>query len=147
MSEYILEVEHLKQYFPIRTGLFATTPLKAVDDVSFTVENGEYIGLVGHTGSGKSTIAKAILGNENKVKFDSEKVNKLLCTGKEIAEILVPLKLDNSTYEACLLLPFLRENYVFNEDALKVAKADTDRLLSLFSELEFESLFIFYLFP
>ncbi|MBQ0017231.1 MAG: bifunctional (p)ppGpp synthetase/guanosine-3',5'-bis(diphosphate) 3'-pyrophosphohydrolase, partial [Clostridiales bacterium] len=60
-----------------------------------------------------------VFDDENNVKFDSEKVSKMLNTGKEIAEILVPLKLDNSTYEACLILPFLRENYVFNEEILK----------------------------
>ena len=35
MSEYLLEVEHLKQYFPVRTGFSKTVPLKAVDDEEF----------------------------------------------------------------------------------------------------------------
>ena len=46
-SEYLVEVEHLKQYFPIRTGLMKTTPLKAVDDISFAIKPGETLGLVG----------------------------------------------------------------------------------------------------
>ena len=37
MSEYILEVRDLKQYFPVRTGWFGTTPLKAVDGVTPTL--------------------------------------------------------------------------------------------------------------
>ena len=37
MSEYILEVRDLKQHFPVRTGWFGTTPLKAVDGVSFGI--------------------------------------------------------------------------------------------------------------
>ena len=41
MSEHLLEVEHLKQYFPIKTGFFTTKPLKAVDNVSFTIDHGE----------------------------------------------------------------------------------------------------------
>ncbi|HOS18385.1 MAG TPA: peptide ABC transporter substrate-binding protein, partial [Clostridia bacterium] len=44
MSKTILEVKNLKQYFPIKTGLFETTPLKAVDDVSFTIGEGETLG-------------------------------------------------------------------------------------------------------
>ena len=39
-KEPLIRVSHLKQYFPIRTGLFETTPLKAVDDISFCVNEG-----------------------------------------------------------------------------------------------------------
>ena len=41
MSETLVEVKNLKQYFPVRVGLTKTIPLKAVDDVSFTVGRGE----------------------------------------------------------------------------------------------------------
>ena len=48
MSEQpLVDVRHLKQYFPVKTGLFGTTPLKAVDDISFYVNEGETLGLVG----------------------------------------------------------------------------------------------------
>ena len=43
----LVDVRHLKEYFPINTGFFKTTPLKAVDDVSFTIKRGETLGLVG----------------------------------------------------------------------------------------------------
>ena len=61
MSEYLLEVEHLKQYFNVRSGFFKTTPLKAVDDVSFNIRPGETLGLVGESGCGKTTVGRSIL--------------------------------------------------------------------------------------
>src|ERR1700760_87405 len=59
----LLEVKNLKTYFPIRTGVFRrhTDDVRAVDDVSFTVEKGTTVGLVGESGSGKSTIGKTLL--------------------------------------------------------------------------------------
>ena len=47
MSSELLRVEHLKQYFPVKTGFGKTVPLKAVDDVSFSINEGETLGLVG----------------------------------------------------------------------------------------------------
>ena len=61
MSEALLEVKHLKQYFPIRGSFGKKLTLKAVDDVSFTVERGETLGLVGESGCGKTTVGRAIL--------------------------------------------------------------------------------------
>ena len=61
MSEYLLEVEHLKQYFPVRMGFFKKAPLKAVDDVSFQIKPGETLGLVGESGCGKTTVGRSIL--------------------------------------------------------------------------------------
>lgn len=57
----LLEVKDLKQYFPVSTGLFKTTYLKAVDGVSFSIAHGETLGLVGESGCGKSTVGRAIL--------------------------------------------------------------------------------------
>ncbi|MBQ7638104.1 MAG: ATP-binding cassette domain-containing protein [Clostridia bacterium] len=61
MSEYLLEVEHLKQYFNVRGGFFKTVQLKAVDDVSFNIRPGETLGLVGESGCGKTTVGRSIL--------------------------------------------------------------------------------------
>ncbi len=61
MSDLLLEVRDLKQYFPVRTGFWRTTPLKAVDGVSFTVNRGETLGLVGESGCGKSTVGRSVL--------------------------------------------------------------------------------------
>ena len=56
----LLEVCDLKQYFKIRSGGRSKT-LKAVDGVSFTVNQGEVLGIVGESGSGKTTVGRSIL--------------------------------------------------------------------------------------
>lgn len=57
----LLEIRNLKKYFPVKTGFFGTTPLKAVDDVSFAIKRGETLGLVGESGCGKTTVGRTIL--------------------------------------------------------------------------------------
>lgn len=60
-DDFILQVRHLKMYFPIQVGLFKTKQLKAVDDVSFEVKRGETLGVVGESGCGKTTLGRTIL--------------------------------------------------------------------------------------
>ena len=57
----IIEVKNLKEYFNINTGLFRSKPLKAVDDISFSINKGETLGLVGESGCGKTTVGRTIL--------------------------------------------------------------------------------------
>jgi ABC-type oligopeptide transport system ATPase subunit len=58
----LLEVRHLVKHFVRKQGLFARpSVVRAVDDVSFTVDEGEMFGLVGESGSGKSTTGRCIL--------------------------------------------------------------------------------------
>ena len=61
MNTPLIEVRNLKQYFPIKTGLFKTELLKAVDDGSFTIDEGETLGLVGESGCGKTTVGRSLL--------------------------------------------------------------------------------------
>ena len=76
----LVEVKHLKQYFPITTGFLKTTPLKAVDDVSFSIGRGETLGLVGESGCGKSTVGRTLLHlykpTAGEVIFDGKLVDK-----------------------------------------------------------------------
>ena len=64
MSEPLVEVRHLKQYFPVKVGFGKSIPLKAVDDISFTVGRGETLGLVGESGCGKTTAGQVIFDGE-----------------------------------------------------------------------------------
>ncbi|WP_445669847.1 ABC transporter ATP-binding protein [Paenibacillus sp. FSL R5-0810] len=63
IGKELLSVKHLKQYFPIKGGIFGRTVnvVKAVDDISFSVNEGETVSLVGESGCGKSTTGRAIL--------------------------------------------------------------------------------------
>ena len=60
-AQPIIDVRNLKEYFNINMGLFRTKPLKAVDDVSFSIKAGETLGLVGESGCGKTTVGRTIL--------------------------------------------------------------------------------------
>ena len=86
MSQPLVEVRDLKQYFPTKAGLFKTIPLKAVDGVSFTIGEGETLGLVGESGCGKTTVGRAMLRlyepTAGEVLFDGEKV-----TAKNITQM------------------------------------------------------------
>ena len=60
-ADVILKVEGLKQYFNIPKGFLGSVPLKAVDDVTFTINRGETLGLVGESGCGKTTVGRSVL--------------------------------------------------------------------------------------
>ncbi|WP_272907808.1 ABC transporter ATP-binding protein [Paenibacillus xylanexedens] len=77
----LLEVEGLKIHFPIRGGLLKREigSVKAVDDVSFSIEEGQTYGLVGESGSGKTTTGRAIIG------LNHVTDGKILFNGKNLA--------------------------------------------------------------
>ncbi len=60
-TEPLLDVRDLKEYFDITVGMFRTRPLKAVDGVSFSIDRGETLGLVGESGCGKTTVGRTVL--------------------------------------------------------------------------------------
>lgn len=62
----LIQVEHMKKYYPVKGGIVTHTVghIKAVDGVSFSIMQGEILGLVGESGSGKSTVGKQLVGLE-----------------------------------------------------------------------------------
>lgn len=77
MSEPLVEVRDLKQHFQVRSG-FKTVPLKAVDGVSFSINPGETLGLVGESGCGKTTVGRTLLRlyepTSGQILFDGQEV-------------------------------------------------------------------------
>ena len=61
MSDKFIEVEHLRQYFPAGGHGKNKKYIQAVDDVSFSINRGETLGLVGESGCGKTTTGRALL--------------------------------------------------------------------------------------
>ena len=74
----LLEVEHLRKYFPIKAGMFRKDYVQAVEDVSFYIYEGETLGIVGESGCGKTTLGRSILRlvepTSGRVLFDGETI-------------------------------------------------------------------------
>ncbi|PTY78790.1 dipeptide/oligopeptide/nickel ABC transporter ATP-binding protein [Heyndrickxia sporothermodurans] len=83
MNEPLLKIENLKKNFPIRGGVFGKKvgEVKAVDDISFVIQKGETLGLVGESGCGKSTTGRMLLRllepSEGKIIFEGNDITTL----------------------------------------------------------------------
>lgn len=82
-EDCILKVEHLKKYFPVETDFFGkvTRWLHAVEDVSFSLESGKTLGIVGESGCGKTTLGRTIL------KLYDIQGGKIYFQGKNITQL------------------------------------------------------------
>jgi oligopeptide/dipeptide ABC transporter ATP-binding protein len=93
----LLEVENLKKYFPVQKGLLSRTvgEVRAVDGVSFTINRGETLGLVGESGCGKTTVGRAILRliepTAGRVNFNGE--NLLELNGAQLRNMRASLQI------------------------------------------------------
>lgn len=83
----LLKVENLKVHFPVKRGIFSSVKahVKAVDGVSFEIEPGETVGLVGESGCGKSTLGRAIIQlirpTDGKIEFEGKDIAQLSGSG------------------------------------------------------------------
>jgi oligopeptide transport system ATP-binding protein len=94
----LLKVNNLKTYFPIRKGLLRRTigHVRAVDDISFVIAQGQTLGLVGESGCGKTTVARSLIrlvpATAGEVLFEGKDIlsadkNELLQIRKEVSII------------------------------------------------------------
>lgn len=105
----ILEVKDLKVKFPVHGGVFLgkVAEVKAVDGVSFSIKQGETLGIVGESGCGKSTLGKAII---NILKFSTPDVDitgeVLLNTGNEMIDLIKLSRNDIRKYRGLVQMIF-----------------------------------------
>ena len=90
MANEIIQIKDLKVHYPVRSGFWnrITDYVRAVDGISFSIKEGETYGLIGESGSGKSTTGKAIVGVE---KVTS---GQIISKGQDITKASVRRKLN-----------------------------------------------------
>lgn len=91
MADVLLEGRNLKKYYPVTKGILQRTIgwVRAIDDVSFTIEHGKTLSLVGESGAGKTTTAKQVL------LLETPTAGAILFEGKDISKFTrSQLKLD-----------------------------------------------------
>ena len=118
MSEPFLTVENLKMYFPITKGFTEQKvgDVKAVDNVSFTINKGETFGLVGESGCGKTTTLRMIAGLDEITKHNIEKIvlarrmQLVLKSNFSISSFLSKLQ---TKYPECITFAYKENDSIF----------------------------------
>lgn len=93
----LIQVENMKKYYPVKGGIISHTTgyIKAVDGVSFSIMEGETLGLVGESGCGKSTIGRQLVGlekpTEGKIYYNGQDLPAL--KGDEMKQIRTRLQM------------------------------------------------------
>ncbi|WP_174614725.1 ABC transporter ATP-binding protein [Virgibacillus ihumii] len=83
MGKPLVEVRNLKKHFPVKKGLFEKnkTAIQAVNDISFTIAEGETFGLVGESGCGKSTTGRVVMNllppSSGSIHFNGQEISGL----------------------------------------------------------------------
>ncbi len=85
-KQALIDVKDLKEYFDISVSALKTRPLKAVDGVSFSINKGETLGLVGESGCGKTTVGRTVLHLYKPTAGEVWYNGKLLKTAADIQE-------------------------------------------------------------
>ena len=138
MKSYLLEVLDLKKYYPITSGLFGKVVgyVRAVDGVSFTVHEGEVLGLVGESGCGKTTIAKCVLRlvepTSGRILFEGEDLSKM--KGRNLKRVRRHLQ---AVFQNPFLSlnPRMRVRKIVAEPLLEYEKVGKDELREKVEEL------------
>ncbi len=76
----LIRVDHLKKYFPIKTGFMRYNYVQAVEDINLNIRQGETLGLVGESGCGKTTLGRTILRlyepTSGSISYDGEDITR-----------------------------------------------------------------------
>jgi len=141
----ILEVKNLKKHYPIKRPLKETLYVKAIDDISFSIDTHQTLGIVGESGCGKSTLAKTLMKLEAKtegtIHYDGNEINTL--NSKEIFGTIQmifqdPMSSLNPRKKAWQLIaePLLINSKLSKKECIKKAQEMMEKV-GLRSELAF----------
>jgi energy-coupling factor transport system ATP-binding protein len=128
MSEHFIEVRNLKYRYESENDGAAVT---ALDDVSLTIDRGEYIAVLGHNGSGKSTLAKLLnlilIPSDGEIEIDGKTVTAKGLEDDEVFEIRQKIGMVFQNPDNQLVATVVEEDVAFGPENLGVARDELRR--------------------